>query len=117
MISINKGFRDVEIDSSEPNFVPGDLVEHVRYGYRGVVVASDGYCKADPQWYMANKTQPTREQPWYHVLVHGTAASTYAAQTSLRAGTILRPVEHPWIELFFTGFADGRHIRNEKPFA
>jgi heat shock protein HspQ len=99
-----------------PRFAPGDLVRHVRYGYRGVVVALDPVCRASEAWYRSNRTQPAREQPWYHVLVDGASHSTYAAQTSLDADPEPRPVEHPLVAAFFDGFAAGRHVRNGEPW-
>lgn len=99
-----------------PRFRPGDLVRHVRYDYRGVVVAADPVCRASAAWYAANRTQPDREQPWYHVLVHGAAHSTYAAQTSLTAEPDPQPVEHPLVAIFFERYESGRHVRNHEPW-
>ena len=116
MIAINSGFRDVSLKESEPKFRPGQLVRHRRYGYRGVIVAADDCCRADPTWYMSNKTQPKREQPWYHVLVHGMATCTYAAESSLAADHGDQPVVHPLVQHFFSDFRENRHIRNDEPW-
>jgi len=62
-----------------PKFTPGDLVRHVRYHYRGVVVAHDPKCMAGEDWYQSNQTQPEKDQPWYHVLIHGSESITYPA--------------------------------------
>ena len=101
-----------------PRFMPGQLVQHVRYGYRGVVVDFDMRCQADDQWYASNKTQPPRDQPWYHVLVHGSGTVTYAAQTSLEPGTDRDPIVHPLVEQFFSSFdkKTGRYERNDTPW-
>ena len=80
MIRLQEEFRP---DPARPRFAPGDLVRHRRYGYRGVVVDSDPECLADEAWYQSNKTQPKKDQPWYHVLVHGGGQLTYPAETSL----------------------------------
>ncbi len=95
-------------------FAPGDIVQHRRYGYRGVIVAHDLTCKADDAWYENNKTQPERDQPWYHMLVHGSASITYAAQTSLEADVEGEPIDHPYVPIFFTEYADGRYTRNDQ---
>lgn len=116
MIQVNDTFRGDGIPDSPPRFEPGQLVRHRRYGYRGVVVDVDGRCKADPQWYMSNRTQPDRAQPWYHVLVHGTTTCTYAAEENLSEDTAIAPVEHPLIGVFFEGFDDGHYVRNAKPW-
>jgi len=94
-------------------FVAGDLVGHVRYGYRGVVVAVDPTCQADTDWYLHNRTQPDRDQPWYHVLVHGADTVTYAAQSSLTNGTP-GEVLHPLVPFFFDRHEVDRYIRNDR---
>ncbi len=116
MIASNKGDTFSHLRGSLPNFHVGDLIRHRRYGYRGVIVAIDGHCKADPEWYMANKTQPDREQPWYHVLVHGTEQCTYVAECNLFADETGDPVKHPFLNYYFEGFADGKYKRNDHPW-
>ena len=70
-----------------PQFGVGELVHHVRYDYRGVIVKVDEECVASDAWYQKNQTQPNRQQPWYHVLVDG-GAETYVAETSIEPGSI-----------------------------
>jgi hemimethylated DNA binding protein len=95
-----------------PNFSPGDLVQHKRYGYRGVVVEYDLEFRGEESWYRSNRTQPDRNQPWYNVLVDGTDQVTYAAQTSLEADTDDERVMHPLVPVFFSGFERGCYWRN-----
>ena len=102
--------------ATEPMFEPGQLIRHRRYGYRGVVVAVDPTCQADDEWYSANRTQPDRNQPWYHVLVHDSTGCTYAAQNSLQEDDSEDQVSHPFIPHFFSAFKDGRYIRNKRPW-
>ncbi len=99
-----------------PNFDRGQLVQHRRYGYRGVIVDFDLKCMADEEWYQSNMTQPDKNRPWYHVLVHGTVSNTYAAEENLRADTNRKPIEHPLVAHFFTEFVDGRYERNDQPW-
>lgn len=88
-------------------------MRHQRYGYRGVIVSIDPYCMAGKTWYQSNKTQPTRNQPWYHVLVHDSGGlSTYVAQSNLEADKTGQPVIHPRLTTYFSGFKDGRYILN-----
>ena len=96
-------------------FRPGQLVRHKRYGYRGVVVDFDFFCKAPDSWYMKNQTQPSRNQPWYHVLVHGSHQSTYAAEENLEAEYDYEPIVHPLLVVFFDGFEGGYYVRNDRP--
>ena len=108
-------FRLTEHPSKEgpPAFAPGDLVSHKRYGYRGVVVAVDSACWASEDWYQSNQTQPDRNQPWYHVLVHDSSTATYPAESSLSRDSSGDPINHPWVGLFFLSFVDGRYLRND----
>ncbi|HKK18468.1 MAG TPA: heat shock protein HspQ [Opitutales bacterium] len=95
-------------------FEPGDLVHHRLYGYRGVVVSHDLYCKAGETWYQSNKTQPAKEQPWYHVLVHDSGGlSTYVAQSNLEPDESGIPISHPRIGSYFAAFKDGRYLVND----
>ncbi len=104
---------DVSVEA-EPRFEPGQLVVHRRYGYRGVVVAFDVTCEAEDDWYLTNQTQPSRDQPWYHVLVHDSEQITYAAQTSLQADDSDQQISHPLVEHFFSSFSDGHYLRNDE---
>jgi len=101
-------------ESSPARFIPGHLVRHRRYGYRGVVVSVDQTCAANEDWYRSNKTQPDRDQPWYHVLVHGSTSTTYAAEDSLMPDPIGGEIEHPLLAEFFSGYANGFYLRNER---
>ena len=96
-----------------PHFAPGQLVRHRRYGYRGVVADFDMTCLAEETWYYANRSHPPRSQPWYHVLVDGSPATTYAAQTNLMADESKDPVRHPLVPTLFTTFEDGRYERSD----
>jgi heat shock protein HspQ len=100
----------------EAQFAPGDLVRHRRYGYRGLIVALDLSCTASESWYQSNNSQPERNQPWYHVLVHGSQQATYAAQDSLLEEFQPAPIEHPLLEAFFSSFEGARYIRNDRPW-
>ena len=76
----------------------------------------DDFCQADDAWYKKNQTQPDRDQPWYHVLVSGTSANTYAAAESLVADESGLPIDHPFVPHFFSEFKDGMYVRNDNPW-
>ena len=111
MIMLNKSISG---NGREPKYQRGQIVRHKRYGYRGVIVDFDLECLADEQWYQSNQSRPDRSQPWYHVLVHDTDGTTYAAEDNLREDASGKPVAHPLIARFFNGFVAGRHIRNDQ---
>jgi hemimethylated DNA binding protein len=101
---------------SRPLFEPGQLVQHKHYAYHGVITATDSVCRASEEWYGSNRSQPDRNQPWYHVLVDGSDACTYAAQENLESDPEGLPIQHPLLEQFFIGFQEGRYIRNDRPW-
>ena len=101
-------------------FQVGQIVHHVRYGYRGVIVDCDPRCMAADEWY-AHQTKgkdykPTKEQPWYHVLVHESGSVTYPAESSLELDESGEEIVHPLLNQFFNGFEEGRYTRNEVPW-
>jgi len=115
MINLNEGFTPEE---ELPTFSPGQVVCHITYGYRGLVVDSDPKCQAPDAWYESNQTQPNRHQPWYHVLVDGSHETTYVAQSNLKLDQSGAPVVHPMLNLFFYGVdeAANKYLRNDVPW-
>lgn len=109
------GITDLE-GGAQPSlyYEIGTIVQHKLYGYRGVIVAFDQQCVAGDKWYYSNKTQPSKKQPWYHVLVHDSGGlSTYVAQSNLQDDPLKAPVEHPRVALYFTDLKGGRYILKE----
>jgi heat shock protein HspQ len=108
-------FTDLEGNARAiARFEPGCLVQHRLYGYRGVIVSLDPHCMAGETWYNSNKTQPAKNQPWYHVLVHNSGGlSTYVAQSNLEPDQSGVPISHPRLGCYFAGFKDGRYILND----
>lgn len=86
----------------------GQVIHHRRYDYRGVIVDMDPECKAPDEWYYGNRTQPPRDEPWYHVLVHG-GQETYVAEENLEPDTSGEEVDHPLVDKLFPTFQDGRY--------
>ena len=95
-----------------PKFEAGQLICHIRYGYRGVVVAVDPECQANQAWYESNRTQPDLCQPWYHVLVHQSLHSTYVAERNLEPDKSASPIRHPMLDNFFSRFENGRYVND-----
>ncbi|MFP6855494.1 MAG: heat shock protein HspQ [Opitutales bacterium] len=113
MINLDESYAPI---TEPPSFEHGELVKHLKYDYRGVVVHCDPQCEANEAWYKSNQTQPAKDQPWYHVLVHLEAHVTYAAQCNLIRDDSVEAVLHPMVSLFFSGFENGRYLRNAVPW-
>jgi len=103
-------------DSSK--FALGDVVQHLRYDYRGVIVDFDPSCQASDHWYQSNETQPDRNQAWYHVLVDSNQQVTYVAESNLSYDQSGLPVVHGMLNLFFSGYneQENKYLRNEIPW-
>ena len=92
-------------------FEVGQLVQHKRYNYRGVIFERDPLCRADENWYANNQTQPDRNQPWYHVMVDGAHYTTYVAEANLERDASTQPILHPWLERVFETFHNGHYFK------
>ena len=94
-------------------FEVGQIVHHVRYDYRGVVVGYNPTCQAEDDWYeyqtKGKDYTPSKQQPWYHVLVDGAMHQTYVAQQNLASSADCRPIDHPRVKQVFATFLDGRY--------
>ncbi len=94
-----------------PRFSPGQLVDHLRFGYRGVIVAVDPVFSLSEAWYQqVARSRPPKDAPWYHVLVDGADQATYVAERHLRQSRDFGQVEHPLLGRYFAAF-DGRRYR------
>jgi heat shock protein HspQ len=115
MINLSDGHTT---PADTPRFELGEVIEHLNYGYRGVIVEFDSTCQAPDDWYQSNQTQPNRNQPWYHILVDGNQQVTYVAQSNLSYDTSGGSVVHGMINLFFSGYdqENNKYIRNNTPW-
>jgi len=99
----------------QAHFTVGDLVHHRLFDYRGVVFDVDSTFQLTDQWYeQMAKSRPPKDEPWYHVLVHGATHTTYVAERNLRADTEKAPILHPMIAQLFTSFTNGRYVSNAR---
>jgi heat shock protein HspQ len=100
--------------TAQANFSVGQLIQHLKFGYRGVVVDVDPVFQGSDDWYNeVAKSQPPKDQPWYHVLVDDAEYITYVAERNLEADSSGEPVDHPALEAFFAQFENGAYqLRN-----
>lgn len=92
-------------------FSVGDLIHHRHFDYRGVIVDVDATFQATEEWYEAvARSRPPKDKPWYHVLVHDAAHTTYVAERNLEPDVSTDPIAHPMVEQFFSRFENGKYI-------
>jgi heat shock protein HspQ len=89
-------------------FHSGQVIQHKLFDYRGVVVGVDQTFQLSEEWYEeVARSRPPKDQPWYHVLVHGGHQTTYVAERNLELGPGGQLVEHPLLDRYFDRFSDG----------
>jgi len=99
------------IKTQYAEFNVGHIVRHTLLGYRGVVVDIDPVFQGNEIWYeITSIDQPTKNQPWYHILIDGLEHWAYAAQSNLESDALKYPIDHPEIEYFFEDFNEGIYI-------
>ena len=100
---------------SLPKFAAGQLVCHLKFGYRGVIVSVDPSFSGSDEWYdTVARSRPPRDRPWYHVLVHGAKHRTYVAERHLDLDRSGAPVEHPEVAEYFDELRDGAYRRSQR---
>ena len=99
--------------TSRARFRVGQLVHHKLFDYRGVIFDVDAAFQGRDEWYetMA-RTRPPRDKPWYHVLVHEGAHTTYVSERNLQPDLIGEPIDHPALGYFFEELRDGIYLRH-----
>lgn len=94
----------------------GEVIQHTKFGYRGVIIQADPVFAGTEAWYDAvARSRPPKDQPWYHVLVDGHAHSTYVAERHLAADTSGVQIDHPDLGRFFDRFLNGRYGNGPGP--
>ncbi len=92
-------------------FSVGDLIHHRLFDYRGVIADVDPAFQATEEWYEAvARSRPPKDKPWYHILVHDAAHTTYVAERNLEPDVSRDPIAHPMVEQFFSRFENGKYI-------
>ena len=102
----------IPIEPSPADFSVGQVVQHRLFGYRGVIVDVDATFSGNDEWYdtMA-KSQPPKDAPWYHVLVHLRGYEAYVAERNLEPDTTGEPIAHEDVDHFFETFEDGAYVQ------
>ncbi len=91
-------------------FSVGQLVQHTKLGYRGVIADVDPVFAGTEEWYQrVARSRPPRDQPWYRVLVHGESHTTYVAERHLELDETLQEIEHPLLPDYFDQFSGDRY--------
>ena len=103
------------MNEQRARFRVGQPIHHKRFDYRGVIVDVDPTFQGSDTWYrMMAKSKPPKDQPWYHVLVHGADHATYVAERNLEPDLTGEPIEHPELSVHFEGFEQGLYVSHQR---
>lgn len=92
-------------------FYPGQIIDHKKFGYRGVIYDADAQFSGSDAWYeQVAKSRPPKQAPWYHVLVDGSDQTTYVAERHLENSKNTSKIDHPLVHVFFSDYVDGAYI-------
>jgi heat shock protein HspQ len=94
----------------QAKFSPGQIIHHRKFDYRGVIFDIDAVFNGTDDWYNTiARSNPPKDEPWYHVLVDNSQQTTYVAERNLEATDSITPITHPLINHFFINFVDGHY--------
>jgi len=87
------------------NFKIGQIVHHKLFDYTGVIFDIDPIFQSSDEWYeQVAQSRPSKNKPWYHVLVHAAEHTTYVAEQNLDLEENPKAIQHPLINSLFTKF-------------
>jgi len=92
-------------------FFVGQIIKHLKVGYRGVIFSVDAEFGLSDEWYeKVARSRPPKDQPWYHVMVDGGTHTTYVAQRHLAASDDLSQIDHPALGQAFSQFNGSSYL-------
>ncbi len=101
------------MSSVRARFHVGQPIHHRLFDYRGVIIDVDATFEGTEEWYeTVAGSQPPKDQPWYHVLVHEAEHMTYVAERNLEPDLSGEPICHPVLDHYFDELRDGLYLRN-----
>jgi heat shock protein HspQ len=91
-------------------FHVGQIIEHKKFGYRGVIYDVDAEFGGTDVWYEhVAKSRPPKDEPWYHVLVDASDATTYVSEQNILTTENTSEINHPLVELYFLNYSNDRY--------
>lgn len=103
--------QDSKVDTAK--YAVGQLIHHTLFDYRGVIVDVDPQFRVGAEM-KAEEKRPTFStediQPWYHVLVDGTANRAYVSEKNLEPDNEGGPIDHPDVIDYFDNLGDRGYV-------
>lgn len=94
-------------------FFVGQIIHHKLFNYRGVIYDVDYQFLGSEEWYeKVARSRPSKNQPWYHVLVDNATHRTYVAECNLIISDNVSPINNPLLERHFDRHEQGYYHSN-----
>jgi heat shock protein HspQ len=90
------------------HFYIGQIIQHKLFDYRGIIFDVDFKYSGTDDWYdNVAHSRPSKNQPWYRVLVDNATHETYVAEQNLNnSSDTQKSINNPFIGLYFDKSAD-----------
>jgi len=86
----------------QSHFYIGQIIHHKLFDYRGIIVDVDFKFSGTDDWYNdVAHSRPSKNQPWYKVLVDNATHETYVAEQNLDTSEELSTINNPFMGLYF----------------
>ncbi len=86
----------------QSHFYIGQIIQHKLFDYRGIIVDVDFKFSGTDDWYESvAHSRPSKDQPWYKVLVDNATHETYVAEQNLDISNELSAIHNPFMGLYF----------------
>lgn len=86
----------------QTHFYIGQIIQHKLFNYRGIIFDVDFKYSGTDEWYEnVAHSRPSKDQPWYKVLVDNEIRETYVAEQNLYSSTTKNTINNPFIGLYF----------------
>jgi len=95
----------------QSHFYIGQIIYHKLFDYRGIIVDVDFKFSGTDTWYdQVAHSRPSKDQPWYKVLVDNATHETYVAEQNLDVSDESSPINNPFMGLYFDKTEDNTYI-------
>lgn len=86
----------------QTHFYIGQIIQHKLFDYRGIIFDVDFKYSGTDEWYEnVAHSRPSKDQPWYKVLVDNATHQTYVAEQNLNSSSVQNTINNPFIGLYF----------------
>lgn len=86
----------------QTHFYIGQIIQHKLFDYRGIIFDVDFRYSGTEEWYDdVAHSRPSKDQPWYKVLVDNATHQTYVAEQNLNSSSVKNTINNPFIGLYF----------------